>query len=106
MVIPNKEIPNRFPSICTLHPPAQLLVDRALNLEWGEADQIASENDLFQTFVDLKVFTSGYAEECCLKATTEEMVEWIEGECKKFIDTYGLPENQMDVPAETPFLLL
>lgn len=75
---------DRYPEMHKLNFEIAKKATLAVDIEWGEEEQIDAENSAFQLCIDLGVFTQDQAEFSCLKATTEEMMDWIESKVKKF----------------------
>ena len=58
---------------------------KAIQIEWGEEKQIDAENMAFSLCISAGVFTQDEAEDACLKATTIEMMQWIEKRCENHL---------------------
>lgn len=76
-----------FSHMAIVSPEIKNKAKQALAFEWGSGEQIEAENDVFKRCIDAGVFTHDDAESELLKATTQEMMEWVNTKCEEFINS-------------------
>jgi hypothetical protein len=82
---PENTLKIRYPFMYAISPDIYLEALKSVDLEWGSEEQVLAQNKTFEFCFEQGVFTQDDAELVCLKATTAEMMDWIETQCVAFL---------------------
>lgn len=76
--IESKSNQDRYPNMYAISPVLALVSCNAMDLEWGEKDQVNAQNLAFGIGINENLFTEHEADINTMKYSTSEMMDWIE----------------------------
>lgn len=96
--IENKSSQERYPNMYKFLPELAEMACDAMDLEWGLPEQVAAEKAVFEIGIKGNLFTDRDAHIYTLKASTSEMIDWVELAASKIsVTIYAMVKTTVDI---------